>query len=48
MEHKNHKNLHYYAHISNVFEFFLHTIAALKHDDAVAIATRHHAKSLLN
>ena len=48
MGHKNHKNLHSCTHISNVFGNFLHTIAALKHDDAVAIATRHHVKSLLN
>ena len=48
MGHKNHKNLHPCAYISNVFENFLHTIAALKHDDAAAIATHHHVKSLLN
>ena len=44
---KNHKNLHPCAHISNVFENFLHTIAALKHDDAAAIATHHHVKIIV-
>ena len=48
MGHKNHKNLHPCAYISNVFENFLHTIAALKHDDAAVSVAHHLVKSLLN
>ena len=47
--HKTHKNLPRDIKIIKIcIQNFLHTIAALKHDDAAAIATRHHAKSLLN